>query len=242
MPDNDTMPFKNLRGKPDVVYKLVKPETFYAHLEDYLNGKLYFADWHKFDDKREGKYLCSASVAIEFREELDKLKTEKGGYTVCSTTLKPDIFELWDRFLNNPPALCLALRINGLDKESLEEKVFNGFTGRKIEYKPRLENYTALSGTPEEKAVQILTTKKIRWAYEQEYRLMKKDAEPGMYKVGEAEGIIIGGRCPMADSAFNKLRNVAAKKKIPIFHAYIDYAHESVEIQESVYASCISNL
>jgi hypothetical protein len=254
------MSFKDLSGRPDVVYKLVTGKIFYEHLDKYLDGELWFSDWHKFDDQREGKYFCSSSVDKTLREKLrEELREAKYCYTVCSTTLSPDIFELWARFLENPPALCLVLRIDGLDTTEFKEnglnttgvnqnvlnrnrlvkKDYGQFSGCLVDYRHKLKTSNELTGSgPDEKALEILSTKKIRYAYEEEYRLLWHDKEPAMHKTGEVQGIIIGGCCSKEDNAFKELRNKARGKNIPIFHAFIDYTHESVEIQGDVCSSC----
>jgi hypothetical protein len=258
------MNFKDLSGRPDVVYKvvykLVTGKIFYEHLDNYLDGELWFSDWHKFDDQREGKYLCSSSVDKTLRKKLEEAKCI---YTVCSTTLSPDIFELWARFLENPPALCLVLRIDGLDtkefnqdglnttganknvlnRDRLVKKDYGQFSGCLVDYRHKLKTSNELTGSdPDEKALEILSTKKIRYAYEEEYRLLRDDQNPAMHKTGEVKGIIIGGCCSKEDNAFNELQNKAEGKGIPIFHAVIDYTHESVEIRENVCSSCFQNL
>jgi hypothetical protein len=243
------MSFKDLCKNHDVVYKLVKGEIFYEHLNKYLDGELWFSGWDKFDDKREGKYLCSSSVDKDLRKKLKEAKTH---YTVCSTTLSPDIFELWDRFLENPPAICLVLRIEDLDTTGFNrnelnrnnpvQKDFAHFSGRLVDYRHKLKTSKELAGNdPDKKALEILAAKKVRFTYEQEYRLLWPEKTSAMRQTGNVLAIIIGGCCPQTDSAFTRVRNEAGKKGIPLFHALIDYTHESVEIRESVCSSCFSN-
>lgn len=219
----------NQKEPVDVVYKFVPCDRFYGQMDEYLAGNLYFADWHKFDDKREGKYMCSSTVPKDLRNEL---KDEKYRYKVCSTTIKADIFELWDRCLANPPAICLVVKIKGLNTKDKEKQGLYEFTEQHIDYVQQL-NYEKLKKLdPDKKAIQILNTKRNRYYYEQEYRLMKNIEKAGMHYAGEVIGVIVGGCCPKEDSCFIKLRHAVLDKSLCFKRAYIDFPQESVSIQD----------
>jgi hypothetical protein len=227
------------------VYRFVRPDRFYANIEKNLEGWLYFSKWTDFDDKREGKYVCSSTIIDEDSRDIlkENLKEKKNEYIVCCTTIKPDIFDLWNRYLETPPAICLKIEISGLKKnqdgfhekkvpscESHDDRIF----GKPVEYKPKILKLSEedLDGNAEEKAKKILTTKRYRYQYEEEYRLMceTKNEKGCLIQVGEVKEIILGGFCCKTDTRFNVIRYEAQEKKIPVSYAYMDFKHETVNI------------
>lgn len=226
------------------VYKYLYGEKFYKHMQNYLDGKLYFADWHQFDDKKEGKYLSSSTITNpDYINELERLKEAKQHYKVCSTTTDKESFDLWSRYMEKVPVICLEIevgdtRVNPSEFDEWKERLFkNGnFLSGSIDYIKKLKSRAELDllRSDDEKAIAILSTKLLRWTYEQEYRFIKNDENPDMLQIGDVTSVIIGGCCDKSDSCFNHLRVSAYKHKpyIPIRYAYINYEYETVEIED----------
>jgi hypothetical protein len=115
------------------------------------------------------------------------------------------------------------------------------FSGKLIEYQPKNPAFNKLKGDYEAKAIRILTTKRNRFAWEQEFRLMLDAPEAGMTKVGTVKEIILGGCCHKSDARFNKIRSEVCKRGIPVSYAYLDFEHETVEIQQAAECAMCNN-
>ncbi|MDR2211165.1 MAG: hypothetical protein LBO65_06875 [Spirochaetaceae bacterium] len=241
------------------VYKFVSAKNLFVHLEEYLAGKLYFAEWKTFADKEEGKYYYSDKPRNE--EILRILYKEKHRCFICSTAKCGTIFELWARALLKPPAICLGLDIDA-GKEIFKWFQADGQTGQDnpfstnwegnelnacetisvdIDYKPKPLELTydkILNDGTAKSALRILSTKLQHYAFEEELRFIKYSgcAKAKMYPVGELKEIFIAGYCKrdcwvqaLEEKVLERNKNQNTAP-IEIKYVYVDPNSEKVDV------------
>jgi hypothetical protein len=163
-----------------MVYKYLSAERFVKYMGNYLAGQLYFADWHTFNDPKEGHYYRGEKLTAC---EVEELKDDKSNLIVCATAKNPDSPLFWSRYGNCYKGVCI-----GIDTEDNEDmKIGN------VHYNSDLPVVNSITSKANQ-AVVILMTKTDGWENEDEWRFIKHadDKKPKMIKIGTTKKIIFG--------------------------------------------------
>ncbi|GHT58402.1 hypothetical protein FACS1894109_12580 [Spirochaetia bacterium] len=158
------------------VYKYMSMSNFIEHIEEYLLGKLFFADWHTLNDPMEGLFLVSNSG--QYTEALDGLKNAKYHNKVCALAGDCDNFLLWSHYADSHKGICIGIDV---DVAKLKKISYN-------ESLPLIYSIDSLDYNIEK----ILTSKLNCWSYENEYRILEELDKQQMKEVGKIKELVFG--------------------------------------------------
>jgi hypothetical protein len=190
------MGFKLTGGKSMVVYKYLTAERFSSYMENYLRGEVYFADWHAFNDKKEGKYKCCSSILdcetlAKLKEQIKKAKCKL--LKVCSMAQYFDIYRMWDLYANHHSGVCVAINIDQSKAREIQDGDFleeNKCGYKNVTYCKDIKQ--PLNDNPDELALKILSTKLKCWEGEHEVRFFRNSLDRGMFSIGDVTHIYLG--------------------------------------------------
>ena len=201
----------NANDNSGKVYKYLSSERFFQHIDKYLSGELFFSEWDKLNDPMEGFFTYKKSENNEAL--LDTIKDEKYSKRICTTSETMDNFLLWSHYADKHKGICLCIKI---DDDKCNN---NSIHHAKLIYAPEVSYIKEISDfDAEEQVKKILLTKLNYWEYENEYRFLIKDKEPGMYKIGTLEEIILGTK----------------NLYIEFFKQYVDFKKIKVKVSRAI--------
>ena len=182
------------------VCKYMSASRFAEHMDEYLEGKLYFAKWwDELNDPKEGKYLAGTMACDS--DAKDVLRNMKYEVRVCSAT-ENDVenMRLWEMYAQNHSGVCMVIntddslctKCQNEDTLTNEHMIFHP-----VDYNSGLLRVHDISHNPKKAAIDILMRKLNSWKQEREMRflgLADNDGirKNGMAKIGEVAEIIFG--------------------------------------------------
>lgn len=188
---------------PPILYKYMSLERFLGSLGDYLMGKLWFGSVRSMNDPLEG--LPDDLFTDEDEKVGDLFKKALDDCKICSLTTSPDSPVMWAHYAAAHTGVCLGFRVapamfEKIAIEYTEIKYTDGFPVRDG-YMPRIKSIATVAVTEITQLMmwnlikETVSYKSIGWAYEKEWRLMRRFGEEKLLKVGELTDIIFGWKC-----------------------------------------------
>jgi hypothetical protein len=203
-----------------MVYKYLTAARFFECIDEYLAGKLYFANWKDMNDPMEGFFMVhkSTNEDISMHDKLlNELKKEKQRYKICSVSREPDNYLLWSHYADSHKGICIGIEAN---KPDLQPYV--------VEYKDHKPYINVINCLfVDDKIEEILTIKMNYWEYEKEIRFLKEMEEPKMIEIGVTKKIILGGSSPLKNF-FEKYVNI---KDVELSEAKIDHKTGAITLK-----------
>lgn len=200
-----------------ILYKYVKQDMFMKYKDEYLNGKLYFADKQIFDDVKEREILNRFNSApARFGEpayDLKKLASDKqylDKFKICCLTELYDNNAMWASYTQNH-GVCIEIEIGvGLgagdphiiffDDEQYKDTeevrtVFDMLSKDSIlaaglQYPDDLPSVQYQGQITLVDIQTLFYYKDCGFRHEKEHRLLIYTDEPGMHKVGTVRKIL----------------------------------------------------
>lgn len=173
-----------------MVYKYMSTERFFEHIDEYLDGKLYFAGWDDLNDPMEGYFSINKNENTSLKCVLKDVKYE---YKICTTSESYSNFLLWSHYADKHKGVCLGIEIE--EQECQNECITHSI----VCYVEETLYLRKIEQPLEPQIEEILNTKMDFWKYEEEYRFFKRVTSSGMLKIGNLNKIILGKNCPYKD-------------------------------------------
>lgn len=171
-----------------ILYKYMTLERFFGSFDDYLSGKVWFADWKSMNDPMEGVFDLPEHHHGFFSRTRDDFQNNLKKAKICALSYRKSL-PMWAYYAGNQTGVCVGFEI---DPAKLE----NNIKLKQVDYKPISPRFEGKS----DDIIEVLSHKLVDWKHEQEWRLIVLDGEAGMRKVGEVAEIILGYRCGLARS------------------------------------------
>lgn len=135
------------------LYKYRSLKNFARFVDILLNNRLYGSTYTELDDAMEGRFKHPIGVD---RELLDKIKSGKESYYICSLSKTPTSSPMWALYADENKGCCIELEVTSKTWKSVD-----------VKYQSEMPN---VNNTVEE----IITTKSKEWEHQQEVRLLKR--------------------------------------------------------------------
>jgi hypothetical protein len=203
-----------------MVYKYLTAARFFEYIDEYLAGKLYFANWKDMNDPMEGFFMVHKSEYEDKSTQdklLNELKKEKQRYKICSASKVYKNFLLWSHYADSHKGICIGIEVNESD-----------IPPHFIKYEDQTPYVEAINNClAADNIVEILTTKMNYWKYEAEIRFLADREEPEMIKIGVTKKIILGARSPFK----NFFKKYVHLNDVEISEATIDHKTGAVAVE-----------
>ena len=135
------------------LYKYRSLKNFSRFVDILLNNRLYGSTYTRLDDAMEGRFKHPIGVD---RELLDKIKSGKESYYICSLSKTPTSSPMWALYADENRGCCIELEVTSKTWKSVD-----------VKYQSEMPN---VNNTVEE----IITTKSKEWEHQQEVRFLKQ--------------------------------------------------------------------
>lgn len=169
-----------------------------------LNNRLFCADWRQLNDPMEGMFAYSykSSREDDIKEQVAQVIEQKKGLKVCSLAKTFDCHLLW------------AHDASGFEGLAIEVELPDGAPEiKEVGYRGVFASLTfADNFSPEQAAEEVLSSKYREWEYEQEVRVLQRDAY--YYLPSPVKRVIAGHR--MEPALFKALQIVCERNNIEL--------------------------
>lgn len=135
------------------LYKYRSLKNFARFVDIILNNRLYGATYTQLDDAMEGRFKHPVGTD---KELLDKIKSEKGNYYICSLSKTAKSSSMWALYADEHKGCCIELEVTSKTWEKEDVK------------------YSEQMPTASDDVKVIITTKSKEWQHQQEVRYLKK--------------------------------------------------------------------
>jgi hypothetical protein len=186
-----------LRLSSMLLYKYKSLSKLDHVLDILLCQRLYCAPYQELNDPFEGQFYSRFSVPVWFRagtavgsplqkwkepKSIDDLMSETKKKNICSLSSSPTDVRLWSLYAEGHTGVAIEMNFKGV--ESSVHKV------KYVDSLPEFGDTLLVGPTPED----ILSCKTWHWEYEQEFRIIGKEAYHSVES--RITRILVGHRAP----------------------------------------------
>jgi len=205
-------PAKTPDRLPSVLYKYMTLQQFLDYFDDYLAGRLWFADKATLNDPMGYAPLPDRLVRQNWErqgDDLQQLKEKKGPlqeqlnkFKILSLSKSADNMAMWTYYADEYKGVCIGYEIDPaivpVDSIYEEEATADTIVRADVRYEPVIP-VVEYNGKITWKDIEKLFCYKLEsWRHEDECRLIVS-GEAGLRQVGKKKpaAIIVGYKCPM---------------------------------------------
>lgn len=167
------------------MYKYRSLQNYKWLIDIIINQRFHCAKFFELNDPMEGVFLYTGDALSEMT--LDRLRTEKNEYKVCSFSSKPEEFLMWSHYADSHRGIVLGVDIDD-----------NRYDVHQVQYKPSEDFQIAITDQNAFSTLDLLTRKLDFWGYEDEVRVLIRPQSPkhSQFVKFRLREVIFGKRMP----------------------------------------------